>query len=86
MAARFSWSRNRQTGLHASPETHTLRRGGVAFAVAQHSPRGWFAYGIGDGPRFNTCGAPTSLKAAKADALARVRADLASDGAPSNET
>lgn len=76
---RFAWSRNRQTGRHLGPTTYTLRRGGVDYAMVQEDAKGWFAYGFGAGPRFNTHAAPTTLEAAKADALARVRAAMEND-------
>lgn len=74
--SRFTWSRSKPTGCIMLPETYTLRRGGVSYAIIQKGPSGWFGYGIGDGPRYNTHAEQTTMEAAKADAIARVRAAL----------
>lgn len=57
-------------------ESYELSRGGTIYAkVQKHHPRegGWFTYGMGDGPSFNTAGGSMTFDEAKQYAEARVR-------------
>ncbi len=72
--ARFSWKRDRGSFI-GTPESHTLRKDGVSYAVVQKADGGYFTYSVGPTiARFNTCKEPTTLEEAKAYALSRIRA------------
>lgn len=74
---RFTWSRNKPSGRMMTPESHSLRRDGLSYAMVQKGERGFFSYSVGECPVFfNTTKTPDTLLAAKADALARVRTAL----------
>jgi TfoX/Sxy family transcriptional regulator of competence genes len=74
---RFAWSRDKQTGRYRSVETYTLRKGGIAYAVAQKGMSGWFAYNAEGCPvHFNTSRESKSFTDATAEALKIVRQAL----------